>query len=371
MRVLVISYGNWHGPARLPRALKRYGCEVGLVSRPNNFAAKTQFVDRMFLGTPNNEVEVIQDLVNAINAFKPDFIVPGLEPAVLMLQELHLRIQQGQFSSVAEPEQEAIRRSIFDPDQLPLFLSKIDFIDQISERGIRTPAQREVVTLGDADAFVREFGYPVVLKPDRGYAGSDVHICDDEDHLFLALASRSNGQRWCIQQFIDGPTAMVQFFAKDGVVQDAYSIARLETDPSPAGPATVVQVIENQEMLAAATEIAALMDYNGFGSGQFVLPAGSAGMAFLYEANMRLGVCMHLGDYFGIDLVKSFVQATTGKEMRQGSLQSGATIALYPQEPLRDPASVYMSGSVDIPTDDPELLSCYQSLIQSRHGLVS
>lgn len=369
VRVLLISLGQWHGPARMPRTLKRHGFEVAMLCMPDNMAAKTRFVDRFFLVAPNDETVLVRDLANAIEAFRPDFIIPGLEPAVNALHEVWRISEAGQLPMLSEEARKAIRHSIFDPNQKRFFSSKIDLIEQMALLGVRTPAQRELHTLGDADMFVQEHGYPVVVKPDRGFAGTGIGFCRTEEELLekLSQALKNGDQRWCIQTLIEGQTSMVQFFAKDGKVLTAYCLARLETDPSPTGPTTVLKVIENPEMLNAATQLAKLMKYNGFGSAQFVIPEGDSGPAYMFEANMRIGVSMHLGEEFGVDLVRALKQSLGGAPPTQNPLKLGATIALYPQEPMRDGDSQYLKGIVDKPTDDPDLLAHFEDLISRRH----
>jgi biotin carboxylase len=327
-------------------------------------------VDRLFLGTPKDERALVLDLANAIEAFQPDFVVPGLEPAVNALQEVWRLAESGQFPFLSADARAAIRRSIFDPNRKQFFHSKIDLIEHLRSIGVRTPVQKELHTLGDADAFVRAHGYPVIVKPDRGFAGTGIGFCRTEEELLEKLSQvlKKSAQRWCIQTLIEGPTAMVQFFAKDGVVLASYALARLETDPFPTGPTTVLKVIENAEMLRAAEEVAKLMNYNGFGSAQFVIPEGESGPAFMFEANMRIGVSMHLGEYIGIDLVRALKQSLTGAPLYQDPLRVGASVALYPQEPMRDPTSPHMNGIVDIPTDDPELFTYFKGLIQRRRA---
>ncbi|MBC8065082.1 MAG: hypothetical protein H7Y17_09650 [Chlorobia bacterium] len=368
MRALLISYGQWHGPARLPRALKRFGFEVGLVCHPDNLAAKTRFVDRYFFGKPKDESEVLRDLVQAIEAYRPDVVIPGLEPAVVALLTLLKMKDDGLLPQLSEDSVKSIRRSIFDPALQRYFHSKIDLIDEMAKRGVRTPPQRELHTLGDADAFVTEHGFPVVLKPDAGYGGSDIAFCGDEESLVNEVSERLRSgtrRRWSIQRLIDGPTAMVQFYAVKGDVKVAYSLLRVKTNPEGTGLATVVQLIKNEEMEFAARILAELMNYNGFGSIQFALPQGSGGEAYMFEANMRPGVSMHLGEMFGDDLCRALYQHHSNSPYIQSEPRIGTTVALYPQELIRDPNSEFLQGIVDSPDDDPGLLEHFQGLIEA------
>ena len=46
--LLLVALDNWYGSARLPRALKEAGFEVGLLSPANVYAAQSRHVDRRF-----------------------------------------------------------------------------------------------------------------------------------------------------------------------------------------------------------------------------------------------------------------------------------------------------------------------------------
>jgi biotin carboxylase len=366
MRALLICYGQWHGPARLPRSLKRVGFEVGMVCRPEHMAAKTRFVDQFFLGNPKDDLETLRDLVNAIEAFRPTVIIPGLEPAVKALLEILRLHGEGKLPMLSSSSVEAIHRSIFDPAKQRYFHSKIDLLDALAVRGVRTPPQRELHTMGDADLFIQQHGYPVLLKPDEGFAGSGIAFCYTEDELFTALRERlkpGNEKRWCIQKLIDGPTAMLQYFAAEGKVKVVYSLLRLAVHPARIGPSSVVKLVENKEMEFAGEQLADLVRYNGCGSAQFALSEAD-GHAYMFEGNMRLGVSMHLGEVWGPDLCRGLFQHHSGIEIIQSQSNIGTVVALYPQEVIRDPNSDYLKGFVDKPTDDPELLAHFESMIE-------
>lgn len=369
MRVLIVSLGDWQGPSRIPKALKAVGWEVATLCRKSYAAAKTRYVDQFFFVNPQGEMEVMRDIIQAVEAWKPTLIVPAMETAVSALLEIWRLYEHGKLPGLSTEAVEAIRRSIPDPAAQRYFYSKIDLLNTLAERGVRIPAQRELHTFGDADVFVQEHGYPVIIKPDYGYAGSGISICHDEEALLAALTKRLNptsGQRWCIQRYIPTKSSMYQLAAKDGVLLAGYSLYRVETYPGVTGPSSVIRMVENPEMEHAARELAKLLGYNGFGSAQFMTEDEGLGKAYLIEGNLRLGVSMHLSSQFGPDLNKALFEAYSGQPVAPYPSNLGLTIALYPAEVFRDRNSEYMKGIVDYVEDDPELEAHFAQQIEEK-----
>lgn len=368
MRCLIVSIADWHGPARLPKALKRLDWEVGLLCRRYDAAAKTRFVDRLFLVNPRTEMGVMTDILNAIEVWQPDLIIPSMEPVVKALYDIWNLHAAGRLPDVSESTIAAIRRSIADPAKFSYFQSKIDLLNALEARGVRIPPMRELHHLGDAADFVEKHGYPVVVKPDVGAGGVGIAICETEEELLTALRERLRpGQtgRWCVQKYIRGKTANHHLAALDGRKLAGVSMLRMVVHPEPTGPSTVIKIIEDAEMDAAGERFADLVGYNGLGSTQFVVDE-TTNEPYLIEANFRIGAFKHLGYLMGHDMCLALTQGLEGKPIEPGTLNEGLTVTLYPQEPLRDPDSEHLKGVVDWVEDDPDLAQHYRDAIAAK-----
>jgi biotin carboxylase len=370
MRVLVVSQLNWLGPARIPRALKLSGCEVGMVCPHGNLAESTSFVDRYFFYQSNSHEGWTADLARAIESFRPHLILPGMETVVYYLHQIWHAASAGQIENFSDEAAAAVRRSIFDPEKMSLFESKIELTHVLASQGVLIPPTKELLTILDAEAFVSEQGYPVIIKPAFGSGGVGAVVCRNEEELLEAMDARlrkSSGPKWMIQKFISGRTAMEQFAAGDGKILCRYSLDRLLVDPHPMGPSTVVRLTQNAEMEAAAHTFAELMGYNGLGSMQFAI-SDEDGKAYFYEANMRMGVSKHLGHVFGPDLAKALFEYGHGRKYVPERSNLGVTIALYPQEAIRDPQSPYLVDLSDKPADDPSLLAALEAHVATKRA---
>ena len=220
--------------------------------------------------------------------------------------------------------------------------------------------------MGDADAFVQVHDYPVILKPNVGFASSGIRICHDEESLIDALQSvvfSRNPTRYCIQKYLGKQTAVIHYVAKNGELVAWNMAYRIRTHPGETGQTAALRVIDNQEMLTAAREICRIVGYNGMGAPQFVVEDEGRGRAWLMELNPRMGTYVHLWQQIGTDLALALREAWSGRTVESRPVQEGLTVALYPQETLRDPESELLLGYHDVPEDDHKLMSAYRDMI--------
>jgi len=123
------------------------------------------------------------------------------------------------------------------------------------------------------------------------------------------------------------------------------------------GPATVLRFIENVEMSVAVEKMARRLNLSGLHGFDFMLEAHT-GNAYLIEINPRATQVGHLTLGLGRDLPAALYSAVSGKAVQAAQRVTGNdTIALFPQEWLRDPASAFLrSGYHDVPWEEPELV---------------
>lgn len=369
MRVLIVSQWMWQGPARFPRALKNAGWEVAALCRKGEWISYTRFVDRFFFTDTSDEYAIIRTLHEAISQWRPDLILPGTDLMVETLQKYRDLVEMGQLE-LDDAMTAVVNNSTFPPGAFRYVLSKIDLLNELAERGIRIAPQRELATMGDADIFVTEHGYPVLLKPDQGFAGSGIEICHSEEELIEALNRIMFGPervRYCIQKYLGNLTAQIEFVAKEGKLLAWNCAFRVKTFPGEMGQTSVARVVKSLEMLDAAKEISSLLGYNGVGVAQFVVSDESCQEAFLIELNPRFSSFVHLWNLLGTDIAKVLKAAWAGDRVAIEPPRVGVTIALWPQEAMRDPQSEYMTGLRDKVDDDPELLNALQSSVTAEY----
>ncbi|MBC8063280.1 MAG: ATP-grasp domain-containing protein [Chlorobia bacterium] len=360
MRVLLVSQWKWHGPARFPKALKEAGFEVAAVCGKGEWIANTRYVDKFYLAPTWEERPFLEFLIVAIESWHPDLILFATDNMVLAGQELRRLVESNQ-AKLSSRMVETLRSSTFDPAHEGLLHSKFDLLEALKERGVRIPAQRELNTLSDADSFVQEHGYPVLLKPDFGFAGSGIMFCHTEEELLKNLNKvlfGKNRQRYAIQKYLGNKTALIEFVAKDGKVLCHQSAQRMHTHPGETGPVTVLRTVESTEMLKAAEAMCDLLRYNGIGVPQFVVEDDSCESALLLELNPRMSHFPHVWAKYGNNFAETLRKGWSGESVVQNPPRLGETIALWPQEAIRDPESSYLANA-DFVTDDPGLRAIY------------
>lgn len=69
--------------------------------------------------------------------------------------------------------------------------------------GIPTARLRPVTTLADAEAFLAEVGYPVIVKPDTGVGATDTYRIDSHDELCHFYASKPEVP-YVMEEFVTG-----------------------------------------------------------------------------------------------------------------------------------------------------------------------
>ena len=100
------------------------------------------------------------------------------------------------------------------------------------------------------------------------------------------------------------------------------------------------------------------LGFSGFGSIDFQKTRD--GRTLLLEFNPRPTPISHLGARLGVDLAAAYRDG----QARDSSALLRQSVALYPQEMLRDPSGGGIDGSWhDIPEDEPELLEALQARV--------
>src|SRR5262249_9054398 len=155
--------------------------------------------------------------------------------------------------------------------------------------------------------------------------------------------------------------------AERGVALASFAWERFVATTAVKGQSAVLRFIRSPETLAFSETLCRGFGMSGFFNVQFVLD-GKSGNAYLLEINRRLVTHMPLGERVGRDLASAFFNRFEPARRTKGIGdvdETGATIAVFPREWLRDPDSPHLVDfPVDIPWDDPALL---EAMLAMRH----
>jgi biotin carboxylase len=389
-KVLIAATGRWFTTARLAMALTKAGCTVMAVCPLHHPLATTRAAEQIHT---YNGLVPLRALENAIAATSPDLILPCDD---LATQHLHQLYQKGQsLGKAGKPICALIERSLGAPKCLPLVYARAEFMDLAATEGIRVPKTNVVANTQELEKCIGRMGLPMVLKANGTSGGLGirvVHSIEEAERAFRvlhappllaralkrAVLDRDHTLLWPsllrrrrvvnAQAFVAGREATSAIACWKGAVLASLHFEVL-SKATAAGHATVLRLIENGEMSIATQKIARSLNLSGVHGFDFMLEAGT-GSTYLIEMNPRATQVGHLTLGPGRDLPAALHAAISGDPVQSTpKLTENDTIALFPQEWIRDPRSSFLqSGYHDVPWDEPELVQACIRTRQNRRG---
>ena len=359
--------------------LLRAGHPVSILCPNDHPSAKVRRAHDTF---PYSRFRPLDSLAEAIEADKPDIVIPCDDLAVHHLHQLHSNKRARSASGVDIPA--LIVRSLGHPESYPIVDSRYMLLKIARDEAILTPETTAISGLQDLHQLLAFQPFPWVLKADRSNGGSGVRIAatlaEAKDYFvelrrsigLLRFAKRLTvnrdaylPMRWrdvvwsarpavIAQPFIHGRSANCAVVCWNGevlagvgceVVSEQYSL----------GPATVVRLVDNADMMNAAAKIARRLSLSGFFGLDFIIEE-ETGSTFLIEMNPRCTQHCHLRLEKGRDMIGALSAILKGKPAsEQAPITQDDLIAYFPQALLT--GSMFLSSSHhDVPLDEPELI---------------
>ena len=382
IKVLLTDTNRWALAARLAIGLSEAGCEVSAICpTPGHALLKTRAVQRTF---NYSGFRPLESLIAAIDAVDPDLIVPSCDRGVEHLHELYALSQtqgpQGQRLAAL------IERSLGSPASHSIVGSRFELLALAREEGICVPRTARVDTAEQLESWSDHEAFPWVLKADGTWGGGGVKIVHSHgqirssftqlDRMFrfrralkrLFVNRDSFGLRpwWqrsrrpvSVQSYIHGRPANCAVVCWQGRVLAGIAVEVVASDGL-TGPASIVRVVDNPEMMRAASRLAARLGVSGFFGLDFMIEEGT-GAAYLIEMNPRITPLCHLRLGPGRDMPAALHAELTGQtSVQPPSMTDNEMIAYFPQ--AWNGGRDLLSGCFhDIPQDEPELV---QELLQ-------
>ena len=374
-KVLLTDTNRWALSARMAIGLSEAGCEVSAVfPAPNHPLMKTRAVQRTF---HYSGLRPLESLTAAIEAVQPDIVVPSCDRGVGHLHELYARARsrKGRESKLAV----LIERSLGSPASHSTVSSRYDLLALAREEGVRVPSTSRANIPEEMESWQARESFPWVLKADGTWGGGGVkivHTAGEVQQSFaevarmfrlaraikrLVVTRDSFGLRswWnrsqhavIVQSYIHGRPANCAIVCWKGRVLAGFGVEVVSSEGL-TGPAYVVRVVDNAEMMFAAERIASRLGLSGFFGLDFMIEEGS-GAAYLIELNPRTTPLCHLRLGKGRDMAGALWAQLAGKSFPEApSVTQNETIAYFPQP--RD-AQLPQPCFQDIPQGEPELV---------------
>jgi predicted ATP-grasp superfamily ATP-dependent carboligase len=370
LKVLLTTTVTWPFAARLAASFAGLGARVEALMPRGHALAHSRHLSAAHT---YRSFAAQASLRAAVSEATPDLVVPCDDRALMQLVSAHRRGGKRMAALV--------ERSLGNPSALPQITARNGFVDTAATLGLAVPKTARVASLREVETRAAAFGFPLVIKRDGSWGGDGVAVARTPDAVRTAwlrlaqkpslarslyravdrrdfhhaLAALAPAPAMSIQAFVPGRPATTSFACWRGRVLAALHFDVLLTSGS-RGPATVLHRVDDARMEEAAQKIAAHFGLSGLYGLDFM--RGADGVPQLIECNPRATPTAHLAFGDGHDLVASLSAAVLGRPLPgRARAIAGETVALFPQEWRRDPASAYLTDiHHDVPWDDPALL---------------
>jgi hypothetical protein len=369
---------SWYPTARLAMALAGAGCEVDTVCPVGHPLRRTRSFRRAHV---YRGLAPLRSFAQAIAKTQPDLIVTGDDLATRHLHSLHARqLRDGKAGS---PMAALIERSLGAPESFPFVDARAALMDLAQQEGVRVPPTQVIRNSGELKQWVKGMGLPVALKANGTSGGNGVRIVRTLAEAELAfeqlqappslaravkraLVNHDKTLVWPAllrhkrvvnaQAFVNGREATSTVVCWKGVILAGLHF-EVVNKTSSAGHATVVRLIEHPEMAASAEAMVRRLQLSGMYGFDFMLERGTEN-AYLIEINPRSTQVGHLALGPGRDLPAALYSVLSEKAVEPApKVTDKDTIALFPQEWIRDPQSAFLQSAYhDVPWDEPSLM---------------
>jgi ATP-grasp domain len=376
--LLIATTARWFPTARLAVALANSGFTVDAICPSDHPLGDTDCVRRIY---SYRGLDALRSFGDAISAAKPDVIVPGDD---LATQHLHLLYDHERRKGDAGTALGAlIERSLGASGGFGVINARTKFMELARSEGIRVPKTEVVRDGNDLKKWFAQDNLPVVLKSDGSSGGDGVRVARtfedaeralrllqappllaravkralfDQDLRLLRPALLRRRSTVNAQVFIAGREANSAVACWKGEVLAALHFEVLNKVGA-SGHATVLRLIDNEEMSAATEKIVRRLNLSGVHGFDFMLESAT-GDAYLIEINPRATQVGHLTLGLGRDIPAALYAAVSGQAVHPApKVTEDDTIALFPQEWIRDPASPFLQSAYhDVPWDKPKLI---------------
>lgn len=364
--------------ARLGIAFSEIGSQVEAVCPTNHVMRKSEVYRKTYT---YKALSPLISFRNAISAARPNLILSADDLSTRHLIDLHAHEKRNGRSGMTICE--LIEQSLSPQESFRFMTARAAFMDIAHEEGVRVPKTTVIGDSRDLSAWISETGFPFVLKADGSSGGEGtkvVHSLPQAELAFKALrqpphlirivkrvlvnhdlrsvSPKLQCRRNVVnaQEYIPGRDATSLVACWRGEVLSALHFEVIEKQYA-FGPASVMRLIENPEIVLFVAKIARRLKLSGLHGFDFLLQ-DVTDLPYMIEFNPRATQVGHLTLGVGRDLPGALYAAVTGTAMRDSpKLTDNSTIALFPQESLRDFQSIYLQTAYhDIPVHEPELI---------------
>ena len=299
--VLLATTSSYYPAARLVMALAGAGCTVDAVCPAGHPLRVTSAVRYAY---DYRGLWPLRSFARAIAAAKPDLVIPGDDLATEHLHALHGREQRN--GNAGSALCALIERSLGSAQSFSIVSERGAFMELAQREGVRVPVTKVLKNLDDLRGSIAGVGFPAVLKANGTSGGDGVKIgrtladagsafekleappplaralkraLFDRDQTLLRSSILRRRHTVNLQAFVAGREATSTVFCWQGETLASLHF-EVVNKASAAGHATVMRLIEHEEMSAAVERLVSRLGLSGFYGFDFML-ASETGHAYL------------------------------------------------------------------------------------------
>ena len=375
--ILIATTERWHPTARLAMALRDAGCVVHAVCPSRHPLSNTTAVQQIYWC---RGLRPIASFARAIASSNPDVVIPGDDLATRQLHELYRRESLKGGSPICR----LIERSLGAADSFSIVYARAKSMEAAERAGVRVPSTTVINNDDELRDWIKRTGLPTVLKANGTSGGDGVRVVRsfrEAQSAFRQLRRPPLLARALKRAVINGDLTLLapSFFRRRATVNAQVFIAGREATSAvvcvdgkilaslhfeviqkarATGHATVLRRIDNDEMKTASEKVVSQLRLSGLHGFDFMLESASD-KAYLIELNPRATQVGHLNLGPNRNVPAALAAALKGCEVEvTARVSENDTIALFPQEWLRDAASPFLTSAYhDVPWTEPNLIA--------------
>jgi hypothetical protein len=381
-KVLLAENSGWSVVALLAVRLASAGVHVSAVCPPRHLLHKTRAVREIL---PYSAFRPLESLSDAIEATRPDFIIPCDDRAIGHVHELH----SGTVRRGASDLTALIEKSLGSPDSYSVVSSRYELLRIAREEGLRVPDTEQINSESDLVSWQERHVFPWILKADttgNGHGVRIAHSCGQAGNILAELTRFYRlgraVKRMCVnrdsfwlrpwwqgvrpsvvvQSYIHGRPANCGVVCWKGKVLAGIAV-EVVCETMPMAHSSVARVVNSPDMMLCAERIARRLNLSGFFGLDFMIEEGT-NLTYLIEMNPRPTRLSSLRLGKGRDMIGALFAQLSGRPVQEVAVTQKDTIAYFP-EARTARSHLVESSYYDIPEGEPDLL---QELRQPWYG---
>jgi glutathione synthase/RimK-type ligase-like ATP-grasp enzyme len=358
--LIVNGWGDWAGVLRLPSLLRRAGADVALFAEAGSKVRMSRFID--------DHVEAPAEANAFVAALRDHFaqaperyewLILGNEPTLDAVARCGSPDWTRGFFPVDPADEQAIAR----------ITCKAAFAKACDAAGVPVPMSCAASSLDELRSAAGAIGYPMIIKPNRGWAGDGVRKVRDETELITAYGQVRDLQPFIAQRFLDGKVGSTQMLLDHGVPVCWSSSLKRQCWPEPFGPGCVREMCDDPQIEPILRAVGGVTGFHGLCGIDWIRRADDERIVVL-EFNPRPTPAFEAARFAGVDFARSIAAMLSGQRDVQRPVAAAASakpvcVYMFPQHPKRCLMTRDLRGLLAwlpfaakhaIPWDEPRLL---------------